>query len=103
MPRDYASTPGTPGSPRPSRSTNTGSTTINGWALGFTLPSGQTITSAWNATSRPASGAVTARNMSYNATIAPGASTGFGFQATHTGNTAKPAAFNLNGTACSVA
>jgi acetylxylan esterase len=82
---------------------NNGNTPITGWALSFTLPSGQIVTSAWNATVSPASGAVTARNMSYNATIAPGASTGFGFQATHTGNTAKPAAFNLNGTACSVA
>jgi acetylxylan esterase len=82
---------------------NNGSTPVSGWALAFTLPSGQTVTSAWNATISPTGGAVTARNMSYNATIAPGASTGFGFQATHTGNPAKPAAFSLNGTACSVA
>jgi endo-1,4-beta-xylanase len=82
---------------------NNGGTAINGWALAFALPSGQAVTSAWNATISPSSGAVTARNMSYNATIAPGASTGFGFQATHTGNTAKPTAFTLNGTACAVA
>jgi len=81
--------------------TNTGSTPVNGWSLGFTLPAGQSITSGWNATYTPATGAVTARNLSYNATIAPGASVGIGFQATHTGNTAKPAAFVLNGTTCS--
>jgi cellulase/cellobiase CelA1 len=80
--------------------TNGGTTAVNGWTLGFTLPSGQSVTSAWNATVTPASGAVTARNMSYNATIPPGGSTSFGFQATHTGNTGKPAAFTLNGTAC---
>lgn len=83
--------------------TNTGSTTINGWALAFTLPSGQTITSGWNATYSPASGAVTARNMSYNATIAAGTNVSIGFQATHTGNTGRPPSFTLNGTACTIA
>ncbi|MEV4378055.1 PHB depolymerase family esterase [Streptosporangium sp. NPDC049644] len=80
--------------------TNTGSSAINGWTLGFTLPSGQTVTSAWNATITPGSGAVTARNMSYNAAIPAGGSTSFGFQAGHTGNTGVPASFTLNGTNC---
>ncbi|MEU1606861.1 cellulose binding domain-containing protein [Micromonospora matsumotoense] len=83
--------------------TNTSSTTVNGWALAFTLPGGQTITSGWNATYAPTSGAVTARNVSYNGTIAPNTSVDVGFQAEHTGNTARPSAFTLNGTACTVA
>ncbi|BCB75995.1 hypothetical protein GCM10022251_55760 [Phytohabitans flavus] len=83
--------------------TNTSSTTVNGWALAFTLPGGQTITSGWNASYSPNSGAVTARNASYNGTLAPNASTGIGFQATHTGNTGRPASFTLNGVACTVA
>jgi len=82
--------------------TNTGGTAVNGWSLVFTLPSGQTITSGWNGTYSPSSGTVTARNVSYNATIGPNASVGIGFQATHTGNTGKPASFTLNGSACSV-
>jgi poly(hydroxyalkanoate) depolymerase family esterase len=82
--------------------TNTGSATINSWSLVFTLPSGQTITSGWNATYTPSSGQVTAKNLSYNGTLAPGASTNIGFQATHTGNTARPATFTLNGSACTV-
>lgn len=82
---------------------NTGTATINGWALVFTLPSGQTITSGWNATYTPTSGQVTARNVSYNGTIPPGGSTSIGFQATHTGNTGKPASFTLNGSTCTVA
>ncbi|MBB5827056.1 extracellular catalytic domain type 1 short-chain-length polyhydroxyalkanoate depolymerase [Micromonospora carbonacea] len=82
--------------------TNTGGTTINGWSLAFTLPAGQSITGGWNATYSPASGAVTARNVSYNGTIAPNSSVSIGFQADHTGNTAKPASFTLNGAACSV-
>jgi len=80
---------------------NNGSTAINGWTLAFTLPSGQAVTGAWNATIAPSSGAVTARNMSYNGTIAAGGSQNFGFQATHNGNTAKPTAFTLNGSPCS--
>ncbi|GLH99012.1 extracellular catalytic domain type 1 short-chain-length polyhydroxyalkanoate depolymerase [Phytohabitans aurantiacus] len=83
--------------------TNTGTTAVNGWSLGFTLPSGQTITNGWNATYAPNSGAVTASNLSYNGTIAPNASVGIGFQATHTGNSGKPTTFTLNGTGCAVA
>ncbi|HZM74460.1 MAG TPA: cellulose-binding domain-containing protein [Candidatus Limnocylindrales bacterium] len=83
---------------------NTGNTTVNGWSLVFTLPSGQVITNSWNATFSPTSGQVTGRNMSYNGTIPPGGSVGgIGFQANHTGNTAKPSSFTLNGVACAVA
>lgn len=83
--------------------TNTGTTAINGWSLVFTLPSGQTITSGWNATYTTTSGQMTATNMSYNAAIAPNASVSIGFQANHTGNTAAPTSFVLNGAACFVA
>ncbi|MFJ4521688.1 PHB depolymerase family esterase [Streptomyces sp. NPDC088810] len=80
--------------------TNTGTTAVNGWKLGFTLPAGQTLTNGWNAGYTGSSGAVTATNVAYNATIAPGASVTIGYQATHTGNSAAPAAFSLNGSAC---
>ncbi|MET9394060.1 PHB depolymerase family esterase [Streptomyces sp. NPDC006624] len=80
--------------------TNTGTTTVDGWKLGFTLPAGQTITGGWGAAYTPSSGAVTATNASYNGTIAPGASVSIGYQAGHGGNSAAPAAFTLNGTAC---
>jgi glucosylceramidase len=79
---------------------NTGTSAINGWSLGFTLPAGQAITSGWNATYTPSSGAVTATNLSYDAEIAPGASVSIGFQADHTGNTSAPKTFILNGSAC---
>ncbi|MCX4909214.1 PHB depolymerase family esterase [Streptomyces sp. NBC_00878] len=82
--------------------TNTGTVRIEGWRLGFTLPSGQTITNGWGATYAPASGAVTATNAAYNGTIAPNASVGIGYQANHGGNGAAPAAFTLNGTVCTV-
>ncbi|MEU8241000.1 cellulose binding domain-containing protein [Actinoplanes missouriensis] len=80
--------------------TNTGSSSINGWQLTFSLPAGQTITGGWNATYTPASGQVTARNVSYNGVLAPGASVSFGFQATHTGNSGAPTGYALNGSAC---
>jgi acetylxylan esterase len=83
--------------------TNTGSAPINGWALAFTLPGGQVITSSWNAAVTGTSGAVTARNLGYNNLINPGQSTGMGFNANHTGNTGRPASFTLNGQTCQIA
>jgi hypothetical protein len=80
--------------------TNTGSTAIDGWTLGFTLPAGQTITSGWGADYRPKSGAVSATNVSYNAAIPAGGSVGIGLQAAHTGNSGAPGGFTLNGAAC---
>ena len=81
--------------------TNTGSTAINGWNLVFTLPSGQSITGGWSATYSPSSGTVTATNVSYNGTLAPGASATIGYQANHTGNAGAPTGFKLNGSTCS--
>jgi poly(3-hydroxybutyrate) depolymerase len=83
--------------------TNTGGAAINGWALAFTLPAGQSITGGWSATYSPTSGRVTATNLSYNASLAPGASVSFGFQATHTGNSGAPSTYALNGSACTTA
>ncbi|MFD8231437.1 PHB depolymerase family esterase [Streptomyces sp. NPDC059696] len=80
--------------------TNTGTTAVDGWKLGFALPAGQAITGGWGATYAPTSGSVTATNAPYNGIIAPGASVSIGYQASHTGNSATPAAFTLNGTAC---
>lgn len=83
--------------------TNTGTSAVNGWQLGFTLPAGQTITGGWGATYSPTSGAVTARNVGYNGAIPAGGSIGIGLQANHSGNTGEPGAFTLNGASCAVA
>ncbi|MFI6930748.1 cellulose binding domain-containing protein [Streptomyces sp. NPDC050287] len=83
--------------------TNTGSSSINGWKLAFTLPAGQQITSAWNADLARSSGAVTASSVAYDAQIPAGGKVSFGFQGTYGGNFAKPTAFSLNGTACTTA
>jgi len=84
------------------RVTNAGPAAIEGWSLVFTLPGGQAISGGWNATYSPGSGQVTAKNLSYNGSIAPDASVSIGFQATHTGNAAGPASFSLNGSNCTV-
>ncbi|MFL6118398.1 PHB depolymerase family esterase [Actinophytocola sp.] len=82
--------------------TNGTTSAVNGWTLQFALPSGQTITSSWGASYSPVSGQVTATPASYNTTINANSSVSFGFQANHTGNTAEPSSFALNGTACTV-
>jgi hypothetical protein len=82
---------------------NTGSAAVDNWRLGFTLPSGQRVTNAWNASLSGSSGAVTASPVAHNARIAAGGTASFGFQGSYSGTFAEPAAFTLNGTACSVA
>jgi chitodextrinase len=82
--------------------TNTGSSTINGWTLTYTLPSGQTISNSWNATVTTSGSAVTARNLAWNGTLGAGASTSFGYQGTYGGTYASPSSFSLNGSACTV-
>ncbi|GAA2509366.1 GH12 family glycosyl hydrolase domain-containing protein [Streptomyces gobitricini] len=79
---------------------NTGSAPVDGWRVAFTLPAGQAVTHAWNATLSPASGTVTATNTASNARIAPGGSQSFGFQGTYEGTFAAPTRFTLNGTVC---
>jgi len=79
---------------------NTGASAVDGWALGFTLPAGQSITSSWNAALTGSTGAVIARNLAYNGGIPAGGSTSFGFQGGYSGGFAAPAAFTLNGSGC---
>ncbi|MFG3321536.1 cellulose binding domain-containing protein [Streptomyces sp. NPDC048171] len=83
--------------------TNTGTAPVDGWRLAFTLPSGQRITNAWNASVTPSSGTVTATGVAHNARIAPGGSLSFGFQGAHGGTFAEPDGFRLNDAACTTA
>ncbi|MGC5317302.1 GH12 family glycosyl hydrolase domain-containing protein [Micromonospora arida] len=81
--------------------TNTGSSAINGWTLNYSLPSGQTVTNAWNATVSQSGSAVTARNVGHNGSIAPGGTATFGYQGTLNGSYSSPTSFSLNGATCS--
>lgn len=67
-----------------------GSSPINGWTVAMTLPSGATITNAWNSNRSGNSGAVQFTNVAYNGAIAAGQSTEFGFQGTGTGGGMAP-------------
>ena len=55
---------------------------MSGWSIPFTLGSGNTITSSWNATVTVSGTSGTATNASYNGTVAAGQSTQWGFQGT---------------------
>lgn len=81
--------------------TNVGTTSIDGWSLTFTLPSGQTITNAWNASYSGKSGPIVARNAGFNARLAPNKKVTLGFVANRTGAAATPTSFALNGQPCS--
>ena len=73
---------------------------ITGWTLRWSYPAGQTVTQAWNATVSQSGAAVTATNVSYNGTIATNGSASFGFNGSWTGSNPVPAAFTVNGVAC---
>ncbi|MCK2215314.1 cellulose binding domain-containing protein [Actinomadura sp. ATCC 31491] len=75
--------------------TNTSTATITSWTVTFTLPAGHTLTGSWNATVTTSGQTVTVRSVSFNGTLAPGASTtSFGFQASRpNGNTALPSGY----------
>lgn len=81
--------------------TNTGTSPVNGWTLAFTFPGDQRITSGWNTTVTQTGARVAAANVSYDATIAPGASQTLGFQGTWTASDTAPTTFRVNGTPCS--
>jgi len=56
-----------------------GSAAIRSWSVGWSLASGQSLSSVWNATASATGGAVTAKNVNYNGAVAAGQATTFGF------------------------
>ncbi|WP_062351723.1 cellulose binding domain-containing protein [Herbidospora yilanensis] len=82
---------------------NTGTTAVNTWSLEFDFPdAGQRVTSGHNATWSQSGRHVTARNVVWNAQIAPGATLNLGFNGAHSGLNPEPTAFTLNGLTCTV-
>jgi chitinase len=80
--------------------TNGTPTTITGWTVAFTLATGQTLGTFWDAQLTPQGSRVTATNRTYNATLTPGASTSFGFVVSYTASNAAPSDCTVNGAAC---
>ncbi|WP_433263760.1 glycoside hydrolase family 6 protein [Micromonospora vinacea] len=74
---------------------------LNGWTLGWTFPnSGQRVQQGWSATFTQSGSQVTAQSLSYNGTLATGASTSIGFNGAWSGSNPKPTSFTLNGVVC---
>jgi lysophospholipase L1-like esterase len=69
---------------------NPGSSAISSWTIQFTFANGQSITQLWNAAYTQSGAAVTARNLAWNGSLNPSASTVFGFLASWTGANGVP-------------
>ncbi|MEU9477065.1 glycoside hydrolase family 18 chitinase [Streptomyces sp. NPDC048191] len=76
---------------------NTGSSSISSWTVEWDFPSGTSVTSAWDADVTSSGNHWTAKNKSYNGTLAPGASVSFGFNGSGPGS---PSNCKLNGDSC---
>ncbi|MGW2704910.1 cellulose binding domain-containing protein [Streptomyces sp. NPDC001340] len=77
--------------------TNGGSTTVSAWTVEFDLPSGTTVGSYWDALLTRSGSHYTFKNREYNGSLAPGASTTFGWVSSGAGT---PAGCRLNGAPC---
>lgn len=73
---------------------------ISSWNVTWTFPGNQQITQIWNATDTQSGANVTATNVSYDGSVATGASLSFGFNGSYTGGNAIPSQLSLNGVAC---
>jgi chitinase len=76
---------------------NTGTTTLSSWTVEWDFPSGTSVTSAWDADVTSSGTHWTAKNKSWNGTLAPGASVSFGFNGSGSGS---PSNCKLNGGSC---
>ncbi|MEV5879158.1 glycoside hydrolase family 18 chitinase [Streptomyces sp. NPDC052101] len=76
---------------------NTGTSSISSWTVEWDFPSGTSVTSAWDADVTSSGNHWTAKNKSYNGTLAPGASVSFGFNGSGPGS---PSNCKLNGDSC---
>ncbi|MGY1497533.1 glycosyl hydrolase family 18 protein [Streptomyces sp. QTS52] len=77
--------------------TNTGTTSISSWTVEWDFPSGTSVTSAWDADVTSSGTHWTAKNKSWNGTLAPGAAVSFGFNGAGSG---APANCKLNSGSC---
>ncbi len=73
---------------------------LNGWTVGWTFASGQTIQQGWNGTFTQSGSKVTVANLSYNGSIPQGGATSFGFNGSWNGSNAVPTSFTVNGVTC---
>ncbi|RAO51377.1 Chitinase [Micromonospora saelicesensis] len=77
--------------------TNDTSAPITSWRVEFDLPSSSTVSQSWNAQQTTSGSHYTFANVSWNGTLAAGASTSFGFLVNGTGT---PVNCTVNGASC---
>ncbi|MEY9841333.1 cellulose binding domain-containing protein [Streptacidiphilus sp. EB103A] len=73
---------------------------ITDWKITFGLPAREHVTAGWNVTHSQRGATVTAQPVSYDKTIAAGATLPFGFNASESGTAAQPTWYALNGVRC---
>ncbi|MER5948227.1 glycoside hydrolase family 18 chitinase [Streptomyces sp. NPDC001904] len=76
---------------------NGGATAISSWAVEWDFPTGTKVTSAWDATVTNSANHWTGKNLSWNGSLAPGASISFGFNGSGAG---APTGCKINGASC---
>ena len=81
--------------------TNTGASTVQGWTLTADAAPGQALASGWGATWAQAGGRLSARNLDWNATVAPGGRVSLGYQGGWSGTDPEPTGWALSGVPCS--
>ena len=73
---------------------------VSAWTLTWSYSAGQQVTQAWNTTLTQSGAQVTAKNVSYNGSVATNGTVSFGFNGSWTGSNPSPASFALNGVTC---
>ncbi|HEV8173449.1 MAG TPA: cellulose binding domain-containing protein [Actinoplanes sp.] len=77
--------------------TNTGSAAVSGWQMSFTLPSTAKLGSVWDASIATSGTTANVKDRGYNASVAAGTSTTFGFIVAGSG---VPTSCTINGASC---
>ncbi|MFE7592318.1 cellulase family glycosylhydrolase, partial [Kitasatospora sp. NPDC057512] len=80
--------------------TDTGTTPINGWTLGYTHTGNQTLQNGWNGTWTQTGRNVTVTNPAYAPTIDPGTAYTTSATFSYTGTNTAPSTYTVNGTTC---
>ncbi|WLQ35384.1 glycoside hydrolase family 9 protein [Streptomyces castrisilvae] len=96
----YSSHPWSTGSTTTVTVRNTGTEPVTPWSLTWLLPGDQKLSHTWSAELAQYGRTVTATPLSWNRTLAPGASVDFGFNSSLSGPAADPGTVKLNGRAC---
>jgi cellulase/cellobiase CelA1 len=64
---------------------SSGTAAITGWTVTWPFHNGETVSQLWSGTVSQSGSNVTVKNLSWNGSLAPGATTSFGFIGTGTG------------------